>query len=503
MRLILFFCLFGFVSCLVSQNLSNADFSYLNRPTSFTKTLLIDDTAYVLGFTTTAPSAGFRAALIMLKIDNKGNLCKTIFHDLDSMKGFEYFVSNALVDHAKNIVIIADGQGTSKTFYSKIDRNGNLIRQVSYENPGLDSRYTSYVDIFQYKDSSYIVNARSGLLGGSKAKCLRLSKNGDTTLSKTENIFVDEVPVGSTMLRSNLMLSNTSEGRIDCDFTKSEIYSYFLKWNNQCQLVSRLRYPRKLAVVKTFELENSDYLCYGRYHNGTYCQNNAVYPLYTGYIARIDSGLIQPKWELKLGYTSTVPSLFSVLKLQDNNFLGIGTTYDTSSKYINEGIHRGWLVKFTENGDTLWTRKDFRTLPDGRLNNTFNGAVQFSNGNILAYGFIEDGLRDTIQSQRGWTKMYGNNGEEKSSIINTAWLNKIAVYPNPFFETLNIEFESSMGKSCLARIYDFSGKLLHQETIASGQVNSLKLQGTMRQQFILEIRTMEGAVIYNTKLVRD
>jgi hypothetical protein len=189
----------------------------------------------------------------------------------------------------------------------------------------------------------------------------------------------------------------------------------------------------------------------------------------------------QVQWRLTCGPARSINSLSNfdrIAPAADGNFLGAG------SEIVNIGgvSHRaGWLLKFTPEGDTLWSRYYLPPLDAGEgdiINSWFGGFGELSSGNIVAGGFAQMGA-----GLYGWllkTDAQGCLEGEPCELPTSAGeapaapgLAGLRAFPNPTSGHLSVELPEGY-PAAAARLYSLHGRLAFQQRLAGG-LNELYL----------------------------
>ncbi len=151
-------------------------------------------------------------------------------------------------------------------------------------------------------------------------------------------------------------------------------------------------------------------------------------------------------------------------------FLGIGARYNSLlDPEKDENVIKSFMVKFTDDGDSLWTR-EYEYLTDGGRHHELNDIIAAPDGGYYLCGLISD-FRDSISAKapyrRGWLMKVDEHGclipgcEKISSISEQSEIIDIKLYPNPADDFINFQvtgFPRNSNFSC--RIVDLQGRIL-------------------------------------------
>jgi hypothetical protein len=206
----------------------------------------------------------------------------------------------------------------------------------------------------------------------------------------------------------------------------------------------------------------------------------------------------QVQWRLPCGPARSFYALSNLDRIAptaDGNFLGAG------SEIVNIGgvSHRaGWLLKFTPEGDTLWSRYYLPPLDAGEgdiINSWFGGFGELSSGNIVAGGTAEMGAdlycwllkTDAQGCLEGEPCELPTSAGEAPAAPGLAGLR---VFPNPTSGHLSVELPEGY-PAAAARLYSLHGRLAFQQRLAGG-LNELYLP-LPPGLYILEVELPGGA----------
>ena len=139
---------------------------------------------------------------------------------------------------------------------------------------------------------------------------------------------------------------------------------------------------------------------------------------------------------------------------EDGNIIGCGKLSVKNGNESSRG--HGWLFKFSEDGDSIWSRNFATPFPDYYPNGGFlYGLGALSSGNIMAGGTAEDG-----QNRYCWIVKLTQDGCMDTLFCQTSSLQdipmtkeQIKIYPNPTTDHLYIE-----GSGQEVSIFDLLGK---------------------------------------------
>ncbi len=163
-------------------------------------------------------------------------------------------------------------------------------------------------------------------------------------------------------------------------------------------------------------------------------------------------------WEKKFGDNLPVTGFYSIRELFDGSLIAAGVYNPPSSHAM------GLIFKLTSNGDSIWNK----TYYNGFFSHNYlQDIFPTPDGGFVACGYITPVLPDTGH-QDLWILKIDSLGCEVSncilSIDNIIQKKIIKVYPNAFYNFLNIEFDEPM-KDCILEMYDISGRKIRNISI--------------------------------------
>ncbi len=166
----------------------------------------------------------------------------------------------------------------------------------------------------------------------------------------------------------------------------------------------------------------------------------------------------------------------------DGNYIGAG---ESGIEIPDEpGMSSGWLMKFSSNGDSIWSRYDLAPFPPHYTNDHFFGGVGvLSSGNIVAAGAASEGNKYHI-----WLVKVTPDG-----CLDTLFCGLVGVgdvvepvqtplavlaYPNPTTEYLTLEIPPPLPAAATWTLHAATGQPVRRAVLAAGQTKlSIPLEG--------------------------
>ncbi|MCC6462852.1 MAG: hypothetical protein IT260_20460, partial [Saprospiraceae bacterium] len=129
----------------------------------------------------------------------------------------------------------------------------------------------------------------------------------------------------------------------------------------------------------------------GWIYAGSYLDSSSLVSSYTRcYVVKVDSSF-NKQWRRILGNPSAPANGFSFLEpLEDHTFI-VGGRYTVGGQYVSSQPFQSgaWILKMTENGDTLWSNLVKVNWDPAHLSlTTLAGLGTLSNGTIIASGHV-------------------------------------------------------------------------------------------------------------------
>ena len=131
-------------------------------------------------------------------------------------------------------------------------------------------------------------------------------------------------------------------------------------------------------------------------------------------------------------------------------------------------IGKGFMVKFTEDGDSLW-RREYEFLTEDHREHMVNDIIPAPDSGYYLCGLISDFSRDTTNLNppyhRGWLMKVDEYGclipgcEQTSTTDEIEEKISVNIYPNPAHEFLNFQIQETQ-KNLKCRILDNQGRVV-------------------------------------------
>jgi len=176
-------------------------------------------------------------------------------------------------------------------------------------------------------------------------------------------------------------------------------------------------------------------------------------------------------WNKKYGKSMIYNYLLNILVLSDSNIIAVGTIPSTFPHTV------GWLLKVSNNGDSLWYR-EYDILHGNQSMNQLNDVIETSDNGLLSCGYVFPMQPDT-GTQDAWIIKLDSIGCDTPGCDTTVAIPEIAykntegelyIYPNPAYSILNIEYPI-MNDECrsIISIYDVFGRKVKEVEVPKGQ----------------------------------
>jgi hypothetical protein len=174
----------------------------------------------------------------------------------------------------------------------------------------------------------------------------------------------------------------------------------------------------------------------------------------------------------------------NIITLDDGSFVAVGSTHtDTNFLY-----HRGWMMKFDCNGDSIWYREYKKHSGIYILQDLYD-LKQTSDGGFIACGSLNDDDQNLFYDI--WVVKTDSLGCDTSGCQNVSIAHTVPndltlkVYPNPASENVIIDYNVPDSKSSQIQLLNAQGLL----------VRSIHLKAKKGKQSIA-VRDLSGGIYY-------
>lgn len=160
-----------------------------------------------------------------------------------------------------------------------------------------------------------------------------------------------------------------------------------------------------------------------------------------------------------------------IIPITGGGFLGVGVNYEVG---VPDNHNYGWIVRFDQNGDVLWERKEV-ALPDDEFPSfqILHSALELPGGNIIAAGYTYSNQTEVAQ---GFLIKVNACGcldticeiSSSSGIFKGENSEQIIVYPNPANDLLTFHLDADI-RNAFAELYDLTGRELFHKVIHGGE----------------------------------
>lgn len=340
----------------------------------------------------------FPAKYALTKIDLEGNFISTHCEVLDSFKQYFPYFQFIVSEDSGYVFTCVKGETVWETgFLIKLDKSGNLV--FAREFTDTLNNPIALMNVFEI-DSGYLILGNINIGQRIDLLLIRTDYLGNEKWRKLIDPTQSKHYVrGFFKLNNGNFLISTDNANI---VLHQEVSStIFIEINTNGNVINKWTDNSKntYGAKGYFQTENNDAIYCGSWIDTTWKDGVSLPEYYVfkrGYIVKEDS-LHNKVWELRLGQSSTIPDLFQLKILSDNNFMAVGGTYDSTYTDGQPYKNTGWLIKFDIDGNIIWQRKYFNTEDYPGQTNYLYDFVELPNKDIIAAGERIDWVNDYPQ----------------------------------------------------------------------------------------------------------
>jgi hypothetical protein len=430
------------------------------------KVLVDKDTIIALGdgFSDTAFT---EKGIVLMKLDTFGNLIQSnyIYDSIFGPFPVPLRWGSLLKTTDGGYIMNITAYGYEYPLILKTDHEFNLEFIKKYQEPG-DYDY-QLCDMISLSDGYLmhgIVGRSTGLYDGYLRK---INFEGDSiwlktfgTLGTSESIndvaFINDSTLLVIMVQASSNDVN-AKSLLKIINLNGEVLS---EWESEYE--PDIGYLR--AIVSA---DNDGFLLYGLYVAQVLPPNNTKLVMST--FSKLDSDFNIEKvqhYGKKVSLASEI-MFYDFVETIDGNYIAAGRT---STVAVNNGptYARGWLMKFSPEGDSIWSRLDTSDIMPVHYSNQqrLGGVGVLSSGSIIAGGYV---ARAEDNSSYIWLIKTTNDGcidtlycglvSGTEEVPYVADVQRVSVYPNPANEVVHIQVPGISSKASMEiNVFDLSGQ---------------------------------------------
>jgi hypothetical protein len=458
----------------------------LERPnTAYQKMALSDTTVYILGLAKDSLPP-YTAGALLHRVDMQGNTLGISTY-VDTNKLF-YLSGELLMTHNNKFIGVyevgdyADQDDFNKIFMICYSESGDTLFTRSYTSP---YHYLFWVnDIVETPDHGYLILGK-----------VKYQPTGDLQvyLLKTDSLGIKEWDqvYGDTEIDefvSQLLPIENAQYLILLTRT-----NYHLTWENFVSRIAILKLDGQYEISEFWESDNSNlllsghllvsdnhYLITGGLGKEIPINANTATMKTKGYVFSLDNNMNQ-EWSI-IFQDSTFDHytyLRKSIPLSDGSgHLACGTVHEITYEPGPQSNINGWVVKFTESGDSLWSRY-FHYWDTPYDEHYFYDMEEMPDGSVLLCGQAISGDSGP-QQQVGWLVKLDEFGclvpgcqlvaAHQPEVPEVSLL----LYPNPASDILNIyTWSPYTPKNAVLRIVSSSGQVVRESPVTRSDVTSM------------------------------
>jgi hypothetical protein len=262
-------------------------------------------------------------------------------------------------------------------------------------------------------------------------------------------------------------------------------------------------------VVRTDSMGNQLWMkTYGGPYNDGYARlalaKDGNYVIGTTYTEWVDQGISISRinfiktdvagnviWNKKFCKPRIFTELTNIKALEEGGFVAVGYTHDCDTATYD---HLGWIMKISENGDSLWYR-EYSNYHSAYYRHELYDVAQTSDGGFIACGTINDDLNNLFYDM--WVLKLDSNGclnPGCTQSINEYGIRNqgIEIYPNPFTESFTLQMPEKI-VDAEVYVFDMLGKQVMKTSINSHR-SSIPASGLEKGIYLIRVVTRDGEV---------
>ena len=479
------FCLFFFVNNTYSQiSTFNKTYNFGYPAAVILRLIATDSCVYATGIVVDSLPP-YNSLSLFLKLDFEGNVLIQKALNTPIEKTYETW---------GDFIAASDGSllATGYTYDTEttVDRIKTLL--IKYSSSGdtlLTNEYISPFHDFYYNGTIMEINDTSYLLCNSAYN--PISTNNEIVLLKVNNLGNE---IWTSIIFEDKNIPPGYMRIYDSDF-----YIMGTGKNNREQITPSVEYTGKVgfyiidsvgdvvdgwfsedlnltSVHYFLETADSGYICTSRIGSQINYSMN-----WDGFVFKIDKNF---NIEWSIIYKDTFPelstSLGKIIELSDGTgYLASGSVFEYLGGVLDTGWNiNGWVVKFTGEGDSLWSRY-FHYWNTPHDEHYFSDMEEMPDGGILLCGQAYSGNVGT-QQQLGWLVKL----DEFGCLVPGCQLVaahqpqqpevSLLLYPNPATDILNIyTWSPYTPKNALLRIVSSDGQVVRESPVTRSDMTSM------------------------------
>lgn len=425
--------------------------------------LINNDTiiGYGIGF---SDSVEWEQGLILTKFDSSGNLIKSVFI-LDSLDGVL-----AVDKHWGKLIATTDG-GYAMTAAAFYRESAFLIKVNRHLEVEFIKEYPDTVNRSNYNYKLVEINDGYLLYGGIQRPnylnnpfIRRVDKYGNTVWFKYFTAEgVNDLFTSLNKINDSTFVAASVEILPGGDASRSVIR--IIDWHGN---VLKTWYsepdPQVGYLRHILPAPDGGFITFGVYLIEKVFVSLIVQPALT----KFDSDL-EIEWVKHFGNIWIIGAVIfhDIEPTPDGNYIGAGENYSEHALNPNSG----WLMKFSPQGDSIWSRFDQAPFPAIGWTNThsFGGVGVLSSGNIVAGGAASQGNDYCI-----WLVKVTQDGCLDTLFCGLVPLREpvkssaAVIYPNPANAQVNLQLPAASDQAAEWRLLNLQGQIVQREKLTPG-----------------------------------
>ncbi|MCH8903634.1 MAG: T9SS type A sorting domain-containing protein [Bacteroidetes bacterium] len=385
----------------------------------------------------------------------------------DTTYRYYYYYGDIQWDADSNLIILETTYNKSllsdmKYRLIKINLNGDTLWTKNYKYSV--SGWTVGIKLIKTSDNGYAITGfwSSGSSGPRQVYLAKLDSSGNKQWDKLYGGANNDEGFSLVQTKdSGFLIAGYTEsyGAGDSDF-------FLFKTDSSGTLLWQKTFGGSnidagYSIISTID---SGYILAGAKHNDSFASSFYI----NGWLIKVDK-YGNKKWERVYGGDDIKGYFYKIIQLEDSSYVTVG-----GFRYDYDGIDRGWIMKMSSNGDSLWSRSYNRT---GKEDEYFWDFRPTQDKGFVICGMSWPDIHTNPFASDAWLIKLDSLGLYFDDVginkVTLGYKDKIKIYPNPFntFTTIEILEDYNIGMDLSFVLYNLLGMEVKRiENISSNKI---------------------------------